>query len=163
MPGVDIVLPLELVLESTEQTQSFGERLAEEFFKKKPLVVKLCGELGSGKTTFARGFISRWLELSGEKVPNSIISPTFSIVQSYGFSHSLLHFDFYRLNSWLELEQIGFEEQVRCADCCLVEWAEKIPETKGFFPGFIIHVLLEFGENPQSRKFKYLVDTPDTL
>ena len=82
--------------------------------------VALWGDLGSGKTVFARGFVTA---LTGEK---DVPSPTFSLVQTYqaeGFVVS--HFDFYRLDGADDVRELGFDDAV--ADgVVLVEWPERL-------------------------------------
>ena len=89
-------------------------------------VIALSGNLGAGKTAFAKFFIK---ELCGEEVEAP--SPTFTLVQTYDAKDASLgevaHFDFYRLKSADEVVQIGFEDAL-LGGVCLIEWAEKIGE-----------------------------------
>ncbi len=109
------------------KTELVGEVATLEFAAKfaelslPPLMIHLQGDLGSGKTTFARGFINK-LGHSGK-----VKSPTFTLVESYDLeAMRLYHFDLYRLNDPLELEYIGVRELVGEPDIvCLIEWPER--------------------------------------
>jgi tRNA threonylcarbamoyl adenosine modification protein YjeE len=87
-------------------------------------VIALSGNLGAGKTAFAKLFIK---ELCGDEV--EVPSPTFTLVQTYDAKKASLgevaHFDFYRLKDAGEVVEIGFEDAL-LSGVCLIEWAEKI-------------------------------------
>jgi len=82
------------------------------------------GEMGAGKTTFIKT-ICKMLE-----VVDPVSSPTFAIVNEYATSRgdSVFHFDLYRLKSWTEMLEIGYEEYFYSGQLCLLEWPEKISE-----------------------------------
>ncbi len=82
--------------------------------------VALWGDLGAGKTVFARGFVT---ELTGE---TEVPSPTFSLVQAYDTDGlTVSHFDFYRLETPRDALELGFDDAV--ADgIALVEWPERL-------------------------------------
>lgn len=83
--------------------------------------VCLWGDLGAGKTTFAR-MILKALDPSIQDVP----SPTFTIVQQYSTARGdVWHCDFYRLIHAEEIFELGIEEAFY-TDMCLIEWPEKI-------------------------------------
>jgi len=84
------------------------------------MVIYLSGDLGTGKTTFARGV------LRGLGYPGKVRSPTFTRVELYKFSRLYLyHFDFYRFDQSYALDDIGFREYFTAESVCLVEWPEK--------------------------------------
>lgn len=84
--------------------------------------VSLTGELGAGKTTMVRGIAS------GLEVRDTVSSPSFLIIQEYRGRYPVFHGDFYRLGSYQELEDIGWDEYFRREGIILVEWGNLIPE-----------------------------------
>lgn len=98
-------------------------------------VIALHGDLGSGKTAFARAFI-RELTTADEEVP----SPTFTLVQTYAADGAeLFHFDFYRIEDADEAWEIGIEEAFD-GGISLIEWPERIA---AFLPADRLDVSLE--------------------
>lgn len=97
-------------------------------------VVALRGDLGAGKTTLARAVIR---SLAGDQALE-VPSPTFTIVQTYDARVPVAHFDFYRLSSPHELEELGFEEAV-AGGVVLVEWPDRAGDR---LPDTAIHVEL---------------------
>ena len=108
-----------MYLEDDAATLEFGGRVARSCSP--PLVIHLRGDLGTGKTTFARGFI-RTLGYSGQ-----VKSPTFSLEESYMLEYArLFHFDLYRIRDPRELEFIGIRDAADGPDAiCLIEWPER--------------------------------------
>lgn len=87
-------------------------------------IVALTGNLGAGKTTFARALIHAVLDDAEAEVP----SPTFSLIQTYEAKRLTLgHFDFYRLADATEAQEIGFDEAVQ-RGVAIVEWPERAAE-----------------------------------
>jgi N-acetylmuramate 1-kinase len=84
-------------------------------------VVTLVGDLGAGKTTFARALIRILLVDRTAEVP----SPTFALAQGYVSPRfPVAHFDFYRLASPRDIEEIGFGEALQHG-VAIVEWPSK--------------------------------------
>lgn len=108
----------ETVTRSASETEALGERLAAGLSAGD--VVFLEGELGAGKTAFARG-LARGLGASEREVA----SPTFALLHEYAGSDGaivLRHLDLYRLpDSERELEVLGLPESVLGAPVC-IEW-----------------------------------------
>ncbi|SFC53590.1 tRNA threonylcarbamoyladenosine biosynthesis protein TsaE [Flexibacter flexilis DSM 6793] len=80
------------------------------------------GNMGAGKTTLAKAIC---LALG---VTDTVSSPTFSLVNEYRTraQEPIYHFDFYRINSLREAEDIGTEDYLYSGHLCLVEWSERI-------------------------------------
>lgn len=95
-------------------------------------VVTLTGDLGAGKSTFARGVL-RALGASGP-----IKSPSYTLLEVYELeSIQVLHLDLYRLRDPAELENLGLDDYYRPGHLWLVEWPEKggdrlLPADLGF-------------------------------
>ena len=95
------------------------KQLAEELASnlKVGSIVRLHGDLGAGKTTFAGFLINALLEK-----PEVITSPTFNLVHEYKTKKGkVYHFDLYRLKSSEELENIGIYEAFETG-ISIVEW-----------------------------------------
>jgi tRNA threonylcarbamoyladenosine biosynthesis protein TsaE len=115
----DTAVSLDLATES--ETLALAARLARR--TRAGDVIALRGELGSGKTAFARGFI-RALGRGDEEVP----SPTFTLVEVYEFpggKPAVWHFDLYRLTKSEDVYELGFEEALGGA-ILLIEWPERL-------------------------------------
>lgn len=83
-------------------------------------VIFLEGELGAGKTTFARAL------LRARGVGERVKSPTYSLIESYsGSGHPAHHLDLYRIADPGELEWLGLADLVAPGALLLVEWPER--------------------------------------
>ena len=84
-------------------------------------MITLSGDLGAGKTTFARAFIRHLAGDDAIEVP----SPTFTLTQTYALPRfSLVHTDLYRLSGPAELTELGFEDATEDA-VTLLEWPDR--------------------------------------
>jgi tRNA threonylcarbamoyl adenosine modification protein YjeE len=87
-------------------------------------VVALEGDLGVGKTQFARGIVEG---LGGD--PMAVSSPTFVLMNIYDTPRGkVYHLDAYRISGAEDLEGIGFEELLDQNGFVLVEWWQKVRE-----------------------------------
>ena len=100
-------------------------------------VVALSGDLGTGKTTFARSLIRA---IAGDPALEAP-SPTFTLMQIYeGDFGKIVHADFYRINAASDVAELGWEEACEGA-LLLVEWAERARE---LFVGRLSRNTLQF-------------------
>ncbi len=107
--------------ESELETLKLGEMLAKNAYAGE--IITLDGDLGSGKTVFAKGFAR------GLGIDEPITSPTFTIVREYESGRlPLYHFDVYRIDSPDEMYEVGFDDYLFGNGVCIIEWAENIRE-----------------------------------
>ncbi|MBO4988875.1 MAG: tRNA (adenosine(37)-N6)-threonylcarbamoyltransferase complex ATPase subunit type 1 TsaE [Clostridia bacterium] len=106
-----------LISHSAEETF----RIAEEYAKtlKAGDVVRLDGEMGAGKTVFAKGVAK------GLGIREEVTSPTYAYMNDYG--GVLYHYDCYRIDAE-KAEALGLSDYFYAKGVCLVEWAENIEE-----------------------------------
>lgn len=85
-------------------------------------IICLDGDLGVGKTVFAKGFAE------GLGIREPITSPTFTIMNIYDSGRlPLYHYDVYRIEDESEMDELGYEEYFFGSGVTLVEWASQIP------------------------------------
>ena len=94
------------------------------------------GHLGAGKTTFIKALCDRL------GVEDNVCSPTFTIVNEYraASGQSVFHFDFYRIDSLREAQDLGLEEYFYSGCFCFMEWPEKVAE---LLPEEVVDVEIE--------------------
>lgn len=126
---------------SEQETESLGKRLGELLFS--GAVLLLDGNLGAGKTAFARG-VARGLGIT-----SPVQSPTFTILLAYAGRLPYYHFDLYRIESEDELLDIGIEECLYDEGVTLVEWAGKF---RGFFDMPLISITIARGREEDMRE-----------
>lgn len=118
---------------SEKDTFDTARKLAEG--SKKGDIYALVGDLGVGKTAFAKGFAE------GLGIRESIVSPTFTILQIYESGRMpLYHFDVYRIGDVSEMDEIGFEDCFWGDGVSLVEWADIV---RDIFPENTVKVTIE--------------------
>jgi tRNA threonylcarbamoyladenosine biosynthesis protein TsaE len=131
-----------ILTDSEAETAAMGRELAATLSAGD--VVLLYGDLGAGKTAFARG-LAEGLGVA----PADVSSPTFTLVQEYrGGRVPLLHVDLYRLDDPREIEDLGLDEIAADAVLC-IEWAEKLEAAARLKPSRssrVVAVRLHHGE-----------------
>lgn len=118
---------------SIEETYTAAARTAGRV--RKVPVISLNGQLGAGKTIFAKGLAMAL----GIKDPDVVTSPTFTLIHEYKKSGRpvLYHMDFYRLESEEQARPLGLEEYFSSGIPVVVEWGDKF---SGLLPSKHIHV-----------------------
>lgn len=110
------------------ETVECAQKLADTITA--PCFITLSGDLGAGKSVFARAMIQKLTDAPDQEVP----SPTFTLVQHYETDKgSIYHFDLYRLEEERDVIELGWDDAV-FEGICLVEWAERanglLPENR---------------------------------
>lgn len=111
------------------------------------LNIALIGDLGAGKTSFARHFIQ------GLGYPGKVKSPTYTLCEPYEIhcnpnAFTVHHFDLYRMRNPLEWQEAGFAEYFDMPGLCLIEWPEK---AEGTLPNIDLQIELSAGEHEHAR------------
>jgi tRNA threonylcarbamoyladenosine biosynthesis protein TsaE len=146
--------PIALDLPDEAATAALARRLAR--LARPGDVIALAGDLGSGKTSFARAFI-RSLPLGDDKDDaadrDEIPSPTFTLVQIYQRRPApVWHFDLYRLERPEEAYELDLEDAFVGA-ISLIEWPERLG---GLLPAERLDVRLFFTEDMGARRVELL-------
>jgi len=148
-------------IKSIQEINKFAAGIAK---KARPgQVLALVGDLGSGKTTFVKGFAKAL------GVKESIQSPTFILMRPYNYKKTkkqknpeaaaahrsragrkiFLHVDAYRVSSADELLDIGINEYLNSDAVVAIEWADKIK--KILPPGRTVWIKFKLGDSPNER------------
>jgi tRNA threonylcarbamoyladenosine biosynthesis protein TsaE len=136
------------ITHSPEQTVALGKELAS--LLQPPCLVLLCGELGSGKTTLAKG-IAAGLGAANE---DEVTSPSFTLAHEYtrhgapATGAKVYHIDLYRIDTTRELGSLGLDEVMRSKSTVLIEWGDKLPS--GLFAAHF-RIVLELAGEDQRR------------
>ena len=130
-----------------DDTEAFAAAMARSL--PKGTVIALHGDLGAGKTVFARGFAR------GLGVQEPVSSPTFTLVQEYPFSGGILyHLDLYRINDSAAALAFGVDEFLYDKSAfALVEWPERVAD---ILPPETIHLKLTPLEAEGARRIERL-------
>lgn len=137
---------IEYVTQSAEETIARGRELAAAM--QPPLLVLLSGELGSGKTTLAKGIISGL----GAAREEDVTSPTFTLVHVFrvlprerprqgepSAGNKVYHVDLYRVADFHDLETLGLEDALSEPAVLLVEWSDRF-HLRSDWPRLTIHL-----------------------
>lgn len=130
----------EFITRSAEETFELGRRVGGRLGGR--AVFLLSGDLGSGKTVFAKG-LAEGLDIDSADVT----SPSFTLINIYEGRFRLYHIDLYRLAEGASLE-LGLEEILDEREAVtIIEWAERL----GFVPEGAIHVEIIYLSDSERR------------
>jgi tRNA threonylcarbamoyladenosine biosynthesis protein TsaE len=123
----------EYITNSDEETFALGEKIGEQLTSR--AIFLLSGDLGAGKTVFAKG-VAAGLGIE----PSEVTSPTFTLINEYEGRLRFYHIDLYRLEAGA-CRELGLEEMFEeKKSVVLIEWAERL----GFTPDQAMHVHIEY-------------------
>ena len=117
--GIEICYNISMektVTKTREETQAFAEQYAKTL--KAGDIVLLEGDMGAGKTVFAKGVAK------GLGVEEEVTSPTYAYMNDY--DGRLFHYDCYRIESVEQAERLGLADYFDMGGICLIEWAQNI-------------------------------------
>lgn len=108
----------QVITASAEETQQFAREYLEKHLTSN--VLALCGDLGSGKTTFVQGLATSL------GIEENVTSPTFVLLKNHGH---LYHVDLYRVSGWEDVEMLDLPSiWGDSGNLVVIEWPERIEE-----------------------------------
>ena len=135
----------EYISKSASETESIAKDLSTALGR--GCTIALYGELGAGKTVFARGIL-RGLGYTGV-----VSSPTFTIVNEYELDdHRVAHFDMYRVDNEDTLEAAGFFEHITTGSTIIIEWSERIEHLLKTYRSIDLTRVYIFGSGEDKRR-----------
>ena len=124
------------VTHSHQETFDLGYSIGQSL--QRPEIFFLEGNLGTGKTVFAKGLVCGL----GQADPDDVTSPSFTLVNEYPLRFKVYHIDLYRLDTPRDVQSLDLEEIFAEPAVILVEWAEKV-EPQAFGVGQVVRVKIE--------------------
>ena len=141
--GVNVKIMVQIETSSYEETIEYAKKLGSVL--KGGEVIAYFGGLGMGKTTITSGLCE------GMGITAEVSSPTFALVNEYGNSKKLYHFDMYRISTFDDLCSTGFFDYLDSNAVLAIEWSENIENA---LPENYIRIEIEHGKTENSRIFK---------
>ena len=129
---------------SEKETASLAETLCKEIGAGK--IVLFSGEMGAGKTAFVRGALKAYGN------PAFVTSPTFALVNDYGGTPHIYHFDMYRVTDAEDLYSTGFFDYADEESILFIEWSENIRQyIESYYAGKIVEIDIRKTANENER------------
>ena len=138
-----------MIVKSLEHLNSLSQKVAEKLSKND--CIFLIGEIGVGKTTFARYLINYLQEKNGEKI-TEVLSPTFNLLYEYDLKGiKIMHYDLYRIRDEKELKQLGIfldnQDTIK-----IIEW----PQLINIQLSDKLEIHLDYVKNEKEREIKFI-------
>ena len=138
-----------MIVKSLEHLNSLSQKVAEKLSKND--CIFLIGEIGVGKTTFARYLINYLQEKNGEKI-TEVLSPTFNLLYEYDLNGiKIMHYDLYRIRDEKELKQLGIfldkQDTIK-----IIEW----PQLINISLSDKLEIHLDYVKNEKEREIKFI-------
>ncbi len=127
---------------SAEETVALGRTLAGQFHP--PCLVLLEGELGSGKTTLAKGIVAGL----GAAREEDVTSPSFTLVHEYAGREKVYHLDLYRIEGARDIATLGLDDLLEDQATVIIEWADRLGRR---LPGPHVRIRLEHRDGDRRR------------
>ena len=144
------VNPYQFTLKNENATAALAAKLAG--IAEPGDVIALIGDLGAGKTSFARAFVA------AKGGDGEVPSPTFTLVQLYEFADGdVYHFDLYRLEEADEIFELGIEDAMSDG-ISLIEWPDRMG---AYLPVERLDIVLGIGQEEAIREVE-LIDRGDS-
>ncbi len=105
-----------VITKTREETEAFAKRYAQTL--QAGDIVLLDGDMGAGKTVFAKGVAK------GLGIEEEVTSPTYAYMNDY--DGRLFHYDCYRIETVEQAERLGLADYFDMGGICLIEWAQNI-------------------------------------
>lgn len=134
---------------SAEETRIVGASLSPVLLPGD--VISLSGDLGAGKTVLVQG-VAIALGVEGR-----VTSPSFTIVHEYEGRYPIVHLDVYRLDSFQQVIDLGFEEYVDPGAIVLIEWGEAIAP---MLPRRHLEIEIRHAQDPTSEDERCMIFRP---
>ena len=138
-----------MIVKSLEHLNSISVQISKKL--EKGDYIFLIGEIGVGKTTFARHLINNLQKQNGLK-ETEVLSPTFNILYEYDIENlKIMHYDLYRIKKAVELDHLGiFSDGLDTIK--LIEWPDliKTPLKNK------LEIHLEYGQHENERNIKFI-------
>ena len=138
-----------MIVKSLEHLNSLSQKVAEKLSKND--CIFLIGEIGVGKTTFARYLINYLQEKNGEKI-TEVLSPTFNLLYEYDLKGiKIMHYDLYRIRDEKELKQLGIfldnQDTIK-----IIEW----PQLINISLSDKLEIHLDYVKNEKEREINFI-------